>query len=151
MNHPGELLLDIVETAEFRLRSISDSEASVSPGVGKWSKKQILGHLIDSACNNQQKFIRTIQSDQATFVRYQQDEWVQIQQYEQCPWNSLIDLWIAYNRHLAHVMKITPANCLNNRLILGDLGAFTLEFIMQDYVEHLKHHLNQILTPSTNP
>lgn len=151
MKATGELLFRIVESTEHRLRARSEEEMSVAPAAGKWTGKEILGHLIDSACNNQQKFVRTMQAEQSEFIRYQQDDWVRIQQYNKCPWSDLISLWAWYNRHLAHVIQITPESCLKHKLQIGELGEFTLEFIMTDYVDHLQHHLNQILPHSSRP
>ena len=127
------------------LRSLSEQELKHKPAPGKWSKQEILGHLIDSACNNQQKFVRTRAQAHLDFVGYQQDFWVESQKYNATDWSGLIEFWRAYNLHLAHVIEHTDAALLANSITIDDHGTFTLEFIMEDYVEHLKHHLLQIL------
>lgn len=127
------------------LENIDDEAASVKPLPEKWSKKEILGHLIDSACNNQQKFVRTIDEKRVSFVGYRQNRWVSAQNYNAARWNDLINLWRVYNLHLAHVIESVEPEVLANEVTIEDAGTFTLEFIMKDYVEHLKHHLNQIL------
>lgn len=127
------------------LQKVSDAEASVKPGPAKWSKKEILGHLIDSAANNQQKFVRTMQSSEhLNFVGYAQDFWVEAQGYNTASWSDLISLWLSYNRHLAHIIQNTPTAKLTHTISIEGSQPFTLGFIMADYGEHLKHHLNQI-------
>lgn len=128
------------------LHQIQEKEAAVKPAPGKWSKKEILGHLIDSACNNQQKFVRSLISDlPVDFAGYDQDEWVYHQHYQERAWADLVTLWAAYNRHLAHIIQSTPPSKLDNTIRISDKGPYSLRFMMPDYVEHLKHHLKQIL------
>lgn len=145
MNTVAKTLLETLEKAMPLLQEVSDAEASVKPGPGKWSKKEILGHLIDSAANNQQKFVRTMQASQhINFVGYVQDLWVEAQGYNTTKWSDLLSLWESYNRHLAHIMLHTAEAKLTNTISIDGSQPFTLSFIMTDYVEHLKHHLNQI-------
>jgi DinB superfamily len=131
------------------LQAIEDKDASIKPLPQKWSKKEILGHLIDSACNNQQKFVRTMAGSHVDFVGYQQNFWVDSQKYNAAKWHDLISLWSAYNLHLAHLIENVNHELLANEITIETAGTFTLEFIMTDYVEHLKHHLGQIL-PEAN-
>jgi hypothetical protein len=140
-NHLRETIDGVLPSLE----AIPDAEAGVSPAPGKWSKKEILGHLIDSACNNQQKFVRAMAASGLNFVGYQQDFWVGSQKYDQASWKDLIALWRAYNIHIAHIIEHAAPGRLTNMITIEDAGTFTLQFIMEDYVEHLKHHLLQIL------
>jgi hypothetical protein len=140
-------LLEIIEQARPLLHQISAEEASVKPGAERWSKQEILGHLIDSAGNNQQKFLRAMQAagGHGEFVGYAQDFWVNAQHYNTANWVEIIALWEYFNRHLAHVMQHTAPEKLENTISIDGSQAFSLSFLMADYVEHLKHHLNQIL------
>lgn len=140
-NHLREIVAQVLPA----LRKISDEEASLKPRPGKWSKKEILGHLIDSACNNQQKFVRTMAQPHLEFVGYGQNHWVASQNYQTTDWLLLITFWEAYNLHLAHVIENVSEKVLHNTIMIEGVGPFTLEFIMKDYAEHLKHHLHQIL------
>ena len=121
----------------------SDSQKVVSPE--KWSKKQVLGHLIDSAANNHQRFIRAQLGPELAFPGYEQERWVAVQHYQDESWNALVALWQHYNRHLLHVMARVPGDQLSRRCVIGDNDPVTLEFLIKDYVVHLKHHLEQIL------
>lgn len=142
-------LTDTINKAYPLLAAISNEEASVKPAPGKWSYKEIIGHLIDSAANNHQKFVRTIAIEDLSMVGYTQDDWVSIQQYNETSWEALLELWKAYNLHLAQIMAHTSGHVLDHRITIDGKGPFTLEFIMSDYAEHLKHHLKAILPGAT--
>jgi predicted SnoaL-like aldol condensation-catalyzing enzyme len=141
----AENLRETIRAALPLLGEIRDAEASRPIAEGKWSRKEILGHLLDSACNNQQKFVRTMEDAKLNFVGYHQTFWVESQKYNAADWSALIAFWREFNLHLAHIIENTDPALLANTITIDDYGTFTLEFIMKDYVEHLKHHLLQIL------
>jgi hypothetical protein len=149
MKHIAEDLRKTIELVLPMLQGIGDKDASYKPLPHRWSKKEILGHLIDPACNNQQKFVRTMAISEVKFVGYEQDFWVEWQNYKSADWQNLIALWKAYNFHLAHIIENVSVDVLQNKITIENAGTFTLEFIMVDYAEHLKHHLNQII-PTLN-
>src|SRR5262245_53778773 len=160
MSNIAKKLRETVDHSATRLLGISDKEAAQSPSPDKWSKKEIIGHLIDSAANNHARFVRAQTSADLVFDGYDQDEWVRVQRYRDRPWKELVELWQRYNHHIAFVMAATDETVLarpRSRHSL-DTIAFktvpssqpaTLEYLMIDYVDHLEHHLRQIL--STNP
>lgn len=127
-----------------QLQSITDATFSHKPAPNQWSKKEILGHLIDSAANNHQRFIR-VQFEENPTIYYNQDEWVLHNAYESSDKSTLIQLWISYNTHLAHVIKHIPAAQLTKTCIMKDNTAWTLSMLITDYVEHMEHHLKQIV------
>jgi hypothetical protein len=130
-----------------RLRAFDEAGAvSVRPG-GSWTRKEILGHLIDSATNNHQRFVRAQLQRELVFPSYEQAGWVAVQAYAARPWPALVQLWDALNRHVAHVVAHIPAARLATPVRLGDGKPVTLEFVARDYVRHLRHHLDQILEP----
>jgi hypothetical protein len=140
-------LRDIVGECERRFLAIPDKEAGRSAGPDKWSRKQILGHLIDSATNNHQRFIRMQIAPELKFPGYEQNEWVRLNHYAARPWKELVVLWAAYNRHLAEVMaRIAPETLAHVWDKSGDQGdtRYDLEFVATDYVVHLRHHVEQI-------
>ena len=145
MEETARHLQETVAHAARLLRLIADEEASKKEKQGKWSKKEVLGHLIDSAGNNQQKFVRSMETPKLSFMAYNQDYWVIAQRYCYADWLELISLWELANMHLAHIIKYTIPNRLHHEISIDGKGPYTLEFIMKDYVEHLKHHLKQIL------
>ena len=145
-----------IESSTERLLELSASESQTPRAQDKWSPREIVGHLIDSAANNHQRFVRAQFTDDLVFSGYQQEEWVSLQKYHQESWDQLVQLWKHYNLHLLHVMQSTPSEQLTKLRTKHNLHelawqpvavdqATTLEYFMRDYVGHLKHHLRQIL------
>ncbi len=134
--------------AATSFRDIDPATAAERPAPGKWSPKEIVGHLIDSAANNHQRFVRAQEAPDQQFPGYAQDHWVRAQDYQSRDWEPLIDLWQAYNLHLAHVIRAIPAEMLETRLRVGDGEPVTLGFLVGDYLRHLRHHVHQILPES---
>jgi hypothetical protein len=133
----------VVASTLPRLQAIPEDVASQKPAPNKWSKKEILGHLVDSAANNHQRFMRLQLQPEISLPGYDQDNWVRLNRYQQTPWREIITLWSAYNRHLATVIESLDEAALGHVWHAPD-GDLTLEFIASDYVRHLKHHLKQI-------
>ena len=110
-----------------------------------WCAREVIGHLIDSACNNHRRFVLAQSGDLAHFDGYDQDAWIARQRYHAVPWRDLVALWTAYNRHLAHVIAITPPAVLACTATSPDgMAPISLGFVMEDYVTHLRHHLGQL-------
>ena len=134
-----------LDHALVQLGKITDSDSQQVASPESWSKKQVLGHLIDSAANNHQRFVRAQLSQEIAFPGYEQEGWVVVQHYQDENWDALVALWQHYNRHMLHLMARVPGDQLSRRCAIGDSDPVTLEFLMKDYVVHLKHHLQQIL------
>jgi hypothetical protein len=145
-----------IESTHAKLAALTDDESARRPAPNKWSKKEIIGHLIDSASNNHQRFVRARFTTDLVFPGYEQAEWVEAQRYQLTRWRDLLDLWRAFNLHLAHVMETTPREELvrpRARHNLHEIAwqhvapteVVTLEWFMIDYVGHFEHHVAQVL------
>src|SRR5438046_5377776 len=104
-------MLKAIDRLTFAVRSLpgilagfSEAESERRPSPGRWAKKEVVGHLIDSASNNHQRFVRGQLTSGQDFPRYDQEQWVRIQDYQSARWADLIDLWRAYNIHILHVI-----------------------------------------------
>ncbi len=137
-------LRDAIDAALPKLRAISDAAAAEPRAPGKWSRKEIIGHLIDSASNNHQRFVRAQQTASLSFPPYEQNHWVASQRYNERAWSDLIALWHAYNAHLSHVIAQIPDGRLAATCVIESSKPVTLEFLVTDYVVHLRHHLAQV-------
>ncbi len=145
-----------LDEAAARLRAVPEARAARRMDDG-WSAQEILGHLIDSAANNHQRFVRAQFTDDLDFQGYEQEQWVRAQHYESGSWPGLLDLWLAYNRHLAHMVANIPPEALTTprarhsldriawRTVPADQPA-TLEYLIRDYLGHLQDHLRQLYT-----
>ena len=131
--------------AASRLRQIDEAAAAAPRAPGKWSRKQVLGHLLDSASNNHQRFVRLQLVPRIDLPGYDQDDWVRVQRYQDRPWMEIVRLWEDYNLQLAAIIRNVDAKSLQNVWHTPGGEDLTLEFIMRDYVTHLRHHLEQIL------
>lgn len=136
-------LLSALKIAD-RLRAIDEMAAAQRPAPGKWSNKEILGHLIDSAANNHQRFVRLQLSSRIDLPGYDGDEWVRIQRYQDRSWHEIIELWRIYNTQLASLIREVDPAALRNVWHMPDGKDADLEFIMRDYVVHLRQHLEQM-------
>jgi hypothetical protein len=145
MRQTAVQLKAIVDQTESRLFKMTEPEGSMPSRASRWSKKEVLGHLIDSASNNHQRFVRAQIEGALTFPGYAQDGWNRAQQYQSESWANLVALWTSYNRHLAHVMAAIPGEAALNLCVIGKGDPITLEFLVTDYLTHLEHHLQQIL------
>ncbi|HEY6307179.1 MAG TPA: DinB family protein [Candidatus Angelobacter sp.] len=127
------------------LAELANLTTSDRPQPAKWSKKEILGHLLDSASNNHQRFVRAALQGNLVFPGYDQAPLVELQRFRSMEWKFLVEFWAAYNLFLAHVISALPADAATAMCAIGKNQPATLEWVAEDYVAHLKHHLNQIL------
>ena len=144
MKKVAEEFKQVIAATSKALDALSEKESADRGAAGKWSKKEILGHLIDSAANNHQRFVRAQLSAELKLPGYEQESWVKTQQYQNEPWSDLVQLWKSYNLHLLHMVSVLPEAVLHNHIFIDEHEPVTLEFLVQDYVRHLKHHLKQI-------
>lgn len=152
-------LLAATERGTAALRQIDAAASARRPAPGKWCAREIVGHLIDSATVNHQRFARAQRADDLVFPGYEPDAWVAGACYQDAPWDELVTLWAALNRHLARVMLAIPSAVRRRerrrhnlheiawRPVPADRPA-SLDTLMEDYVGHLVHHLRQILGPA---
>ncbi len=141
--HADEIL-SLVEDEGRRLDAIDAAAAEVRRAPGKWTRKEVLGHVVDSALNNHQRFVRAQLADALEFPGYAQEEWVRCQDYQSADWPGLVALWICVNRHLAHVVRRIPPEKLAVPCRIGGGEPRSLEALIVDYLRHLRHHLEQI-------
>ena len=157
-NSFAQFLEDFRETivsATARLREIPEVRSRAKDAPDDWAPIEILGHLIDSAANNHQRFVRAQFTEDLVFSGYEQNQWVNSQKYLDESWAGVVELWSAYNLHLLHAASVISKDVLTkprsphtldqiafNLVDKNDAG--TLEYLIRDYVDHLRHHLDQI-------
>jgi DinB superfamily len=125
-----------------RLRELSEDTFSYKPAPAKWSGKEYLGHLIDSAQNNIRRFV-VAQYQDKPFIVYDQEKWAAAADYQSYALTDLIDLWILINRHLVIVLKRMPVSTYEREVQTQELHS--VQWLAEDYNKHLLHHLHQVL------
>lgn len=140
MNFSDRLRLT-VEHAVKQFQLLNEEQWNAKPAEDKWSKKEIVGHLIDSCMTNTRRLIVTQYEENNTIV-YRQNEWVRYQAYQAAHHNELIELWRLMNRRLAKTIDHIPAEKLQYTCVTNE--PHTLEWLIEDYIRHMNHHLKQI-------
>jgi hypothetical protein len=138
-------LEDAVAAAAPQLRSLSDAVTAEKPSPNKWSRKEELGHLIDSATNNHVRFVRGSLETEYRGPSYDGDGWVSLHAYRDTQWTDLIEFWERYNLFLVQLVRRIPESALGTTCVVGDYPPMTLGALIKDYVRHMNHHLEHIL------
>ncbi len=144
MKHISKKLRKRLTEVEPRLSKLTDDGLDYRPSPGEWSKKEILGHLIDSTANNHHRIVRAVYNAATNFPTYDQNEWVRIQNYNERSWASIVKLWSAYVDHLCHIIESIPQEAVSSPCNIGKENPVALEFVIEDYLSHLEHHLKDI-------
>jgi len=137
-------IFNIVKREKDRLLKISEEDAGIKPSFDKWSKKEMLGHLIDSASNNHQRFTRAQFTDRLVFPAYDGTKWVQCQNYINENWQHLVMFWSTYNLHLAHMISQIPPEKFFVQCKIGEANPMILEALIAEYIRHMERHLKKI-------
>lgn len=141
----AQLLQKAIDAELGGLRSITEDEAGARTAPA-WSRKQELGHLIDSASNNHQRFVRASLEEEYHGPSYDQNGWVRSHGYQELKWSDLVEFWRQYNGLLAELIARIPEGKLQTPCRVGESATVTLQFLIEDYVAHMQHHLDHILS-----
>jgi DinB superfamily len=141
----GQAFRQQIASVHQRLSAVSDNESLARLREGGWSKREILGHLIDSALNNHQRFVRASLDGSYAGPSYQQQGWVNMHGYGSMEWPVLLDHWRAQNELLCEVVDRIPEDRLNAECRIGDSAPMTLQALVEDYLSHLEGHVGQIV------
>jgi len=134
----------LIDEVPLRLKNLSPSQVEGKPSPAKWSPKEELGHLLDSAANNHQRIVRTQLEDKPKMPDYDGDGWVKLHNYHERDWQELIELWRALNEQLLAAAEAVPASGWSRTCTIADSQPLTLKFVFEDYIEHMIHHLKHI-------
>jgi hypothetical protein len=143
--HQALALEAVLDREIAGLRQITEPESAVKSAPGQWSKKEELGHLIDSAANNHLRFVRASLEPEFRGLGYQQDEWVRLHGYQEMAWTDIVKFWRQYNDFLVGLVRRIPDEKLTTPCVVGESASVTLKFLIEDYVLHMQHHLDHIL------
>jgi hypothetical protein len=142
----GERFKRTIQEQGPKLRAIPEAQASGRAGEAEgWSRKQELGHLIDSATNNRVRFIVAALNRNYAGPTYDGRGWVELGAYADTPWSELVELWTRQNEALARAVERIPSEALGTRCTVGERDPVSLEFLIDDYLTHMQHHLEHIL------
>ena len=133
-----------IDSVHQRLKAISEEDSQRPFREGGWTRREILGHLIDSALNNHQRFVRAALDGAYAGPSYQQVGWVAVHGYREMPWTRLVEHWRGQNELLSRVVERIPEDRLEAECRVGDDPPVSLHFLITDYLRHLDHHVSQI-------
>ena len=135
---------DILKVVPDRLGKLSRDKIESKPTTSNWSPKEELGHLLDSAANNHQRIVRAQFEDNLAVPGYEQNRWVAVHGYQRRDWKELIEVWQAINRQLLSAAEAVPESSWSRALTVAGSEPLTLQFVFEDYVTHMLHHLEHI-------
>jgi hypothetical protein len=127
-----------------RLQAIPDNKAAERQKADGWSRKQELGHLLDSAANNHQRIVRAQLEDSPAMAGYDGDAWVELHNYQERDWQWLIAGWTVLNEQLLASAEAVPDAAWKRGLTIADSGPLTLQFVFDDYIDHMLEHLRHM-------
>jgi len=149
-------LLLIIRLYHHKLTAMDGVAAGKRPSKNKWSRKEVLGHLVDSAANNHRRFVISHKMKDMVFEGYNQNQWVASQDYNERNWQELVTLWKSFNIHIAHIIRhynqgaFIREHTLHNlhkisfNTLLEDEPA-TIHYLAEDYVDHMEYHLKRMI------
>ena len=135
-----ELLNDFTSLLDDTPRELTERRIS----EGAWSLKEIVGHLIDSASNNHQRFVRLLGGDLLEFPLYDQRVWVASQVYNKVDWQTLCNLWNSFNVLIMHIVTSFRPEVMDHSWKV-DKNSYTLEWLADDYYRHMRQHKDQYI------
>jgi DinB family protein len=138
------LMQTFVGQVPARLKEIPSSKAEHKPAAPRWSPKEELGHLLDSAANNHQRIVRAQLEDKPAMPGYDGDRWVELHGYQDRDWDDLIELWKELNQQLLAAAQAVPSAAWSRTYTIADSEPLTIKFVFEDYLEHMIQHLQQI-------
>lgn len=156
MQKYNHTLNEIITKAVVKIRAIDQDFMNHKPSPKKWSKKELIGHLIDSAYNNHQRFLRAINLPVLPFTGYDQDEWVRRNRYQDRELEEVITTWFMVNQHIGFLISEIPDEALNTHRCEHNLhksspdkfpegSTISLSYLVWDYLAHMEYHLAQII------
>lgn len=146
MKDSARELNEVVDTFATKFDAISETDFSAKPLANKWSRQEVVGHLIDSAQNNLRRFVTGQYEPTPPKITYNQDFWVKANDYQSMNKSEIIMLWKLINKRIVSVLMTMPEEQYKRQCETN--GLHTLEWLAEDYVKHMKHHLNQIIPRS---
>ncbi len=138
------MLRALIDQLPRRLTSLPADQVQLKPSSSKWSLKEELGHLLDSAANNHQRIVRTQLEDNPAMPGYDGDEWVRLHHYQERDWSSLIEIWLALNRQLLAAAEAVPDSAWSRTCTIAASDPLTLKFVFDDYLDHMMQHLRHM-------
>ena len=149
MKNTIQELQSLINEYSNKFSAINETDFSHKPLPTKWSRKEVVGHLIDSAQNNLRRFI-VAQYEPQTKIIYEQDFWVNVNGYQQMKKEETIALWRLMNERICDVLRSMPESNYEKESNTGntEVQLHSIQWLAEDYVKHIKHHLNQVIPGS---
>jgi hypothetical protein len=138
------LLRALIDRLPARLTNLSADQVQRKASSSEWSRKEELGHLLDSAANNHQRIVRTQLEDNPAMPGYDGAQWVILHRYQDRDWAALVAIWADLNRQLLAAAEAVPDSAWSRTCTIADSAPLTLKFVFDDYLDHMRHHLRHM-------
>ena len=135
-----------LQAIHISLLAVPEEQEKVQWREGGWTHRQIVGHMLDSATNNRQRFVRAALDGSYSGPDYAQQGWVDLHGYAKTPWKQLLQWWLTEHELLSAVVDHIPEARLESSCMVGNNAPVTLRFLISDYLSHQHHHLQQLVS-----
>jgi uncharacterized damage-inducible protein DinB len=139
----GDLLLQFAEQGvlvERRLAHLPAARAAYAYAPGKWTVRDVLGHLIDTERVFTYRALSFARGDTAALPSFEQDLWAAQANADTRSMDELLDEWHAQRAATIAMVRGLPEAALRRRGVASGVE-FTVRALLHIPLGHVTHHL----------
>ena len=124
---------------------LSPEQLKARPIAGKWSTLEVVCHLVDSEQAWCHRMKRAIAEEKPLLIGYDETRFTATLDYHARDVNSELVLLEGMRGQMALLLRVLPETTWARTAIHNERGLMTLREMLQAEVEHVPHHINQII------